>query len=62
MIEETKKVEVEKCNCPDCNMPVNFLYELNTDWYGMLKYFKCRSCKETFVLRDSGNIAIAARR
>lgn len=52
MIAETKKILVKKYDCPDCNLPMTFLFELNTDWYGELKYFKCKNCDETFVSRD----------
>lgn len=56
-----RKTEIAQRICPDCSKPVTFLYELNTDWYGILKYFKCKRCFETFVLRESDSLAIAAR-
>ena len=48
-------------SCPDCEKKVQLISDMNTDWYGNLKYYRCSNCKETFVRRDNGELAIAAR-
>jgi len=48
-------------SCPDCEKKVQLISDMNTDWYGNLKYYRCSNCKETFVSRDNGELAIAAR-
>lgn len=58
---ETENIKIEKRKCPDCNSPAKFLFEINTDCYGLLKYFNCTVCKDTYVLRNSGDLEIAAR-
>jgi predicted SprT family Zn-dependent metalloprotease len=47
--------------CPDCEKRVKLIQDLNTDWYGNLKYYRCRNCKETFISQNGGEIEIAAR-
>lgn len=47
--------------CPDCEKKVKLISDLNTDWYGNLKYYRCRNCKETFVSQNDGELEIAAR-
>ena len=47
--------------CPDCEKKVKLISDLNTDWYGNLKYYRCRNCKETFVSQNGGELEIAAR-
>lgn len=47
--------------CPDCGKEVKLISDLNTDWYGNLKHYYCRSCKETFVSQNGGGLEIAAR-
>jgi transposase-like protein len=47
--------------CPDCEKKVKLIQDLNTDWYGNLKYYRCRNCKETFVSQNGGELEIAAR-
>lgn len=51
----------KKMLCPDCETPVKLTNELNTDWYGNLKYYRCKVCKEIFVARNNGELQIAAR-
>lgn len=46
--------------CTDCNRVAKFQHKMNTDWYGVLKYYKCSSCKERLVSQDGGELAIAA--
>lgn len=41
---------------------MKFLFELKTEWYGELKYFMCKICKENFIERDSGDVANTIRR
>ena len=53
---------IPNCNCPCCNTSMKFLFDLKTDWYGELKYFKCDMCKENFIERDSGDVENAIRR
>ena len=48
-------------SCPDCEKKVQLISDMNTDWYGNLKYYRCSNCKETFVSGDNGELAIAAR-
>jgi predicted SprT family Zn-dependent metalloprotease len=47
--------------CPDCEKKVKLISDINTDWYGNLKYYRCRNCKETFVSQNDGKLEIAAR-
>lgn len=47
--------------CPDCEKKVKLISDLNTDWYGNLKHYRCRNCKETFVSQNGGELEIAAR-
>ena len=47
--------------CPDCEKNVKLISDMNTDWYGNLKYYRCRNCKETFVSQNGGELEIAAR-
>ena len=47
--------------CPDCEKKVKLISDVNTDWYGNLKYYRCRNCKETFVSQNDGELEIAAR-
>jgi ssDNA-binding Zn-finger/Zn-ribbon topoisomerase 1 len=46
--------------CPDCNNNLKKIEELNSDWYGVLIYYKCKKCKEIFVSRNGINLSIAA--
>jgi transposase-like protein len=46
--------------CPDCEKKVKLISDMNTDWYGNLKYYRCRNCKETFVSQNGGELEIAA--
>lgn len=46
--------------CPDCEKKVKLISDLNTDWYGNLKHYRCRNCKETFVSQNDGELEIAA--
>jgi len=62
MITKTKLIQIPKCNCPSCNSSMKFLFELKTEWYGELKYFMCKICKENFIERDSGDVANTIRR
>lgn len=47
--------------CPDCEKKVKLVSDLDTDWYGNLKYYRCRNCKETFVSQNGRELEIAAR-
>lgn len=47
-------------HCPDCNIELKFSCEFNTEWYGNLKYYLCKSCEETFVSQNNGELGIAA--
>lgn len=49
-----------KKKCPDCGENLKFIDELHTDWYGVLKYYKCKKCKEIYVSRDNEELSIAA--
>ena len=46
--------------CPDCLKPTDELNRHNSERYGKLVWYKCRSCKERFVSKDGGELAIAA--
>ena len=46
--------------CPDCEKKVKLIGNLDTDWYGNLKYYRCRNCKETFVSQNNGELELAA--
>ena len=46
--------------CPDCDVKVSFQHQFSTDRYGLLSYFSCPSCKETWVCKNGGDLAIAA--
>lgn len=59
--KKTKKI-VEDVVCPDCEKKVKLISDMNTDWYGNLKYYRCKNCKETFVSQNGGELEIAARR
>lgn len=54
------KTTKQKVVCPDCEQPVKFQHEINTDRYGRLSYYTCKNCKERFVSRDGGELEIAA--
>jgi rubredoxin len=58
--KEWRKVNKDVVLCPDCTAPVVFQHEMNTDWYGILKYYKCPTCKEKFVSQNDEQIEIAA--
>jgi len=46
--------------CPDCGAEVKLTDSINTDRYGKLVYYNCKVCKEEFVSKDGGELAIAA--
>lgn len=50
-------------NCDDCACGGKELTdkgEWETDWYGVLHYYKCRCCGHTLVSQDGGKLEIAA--
>lgn len=49
---------IEKC--PDCNSIINLNNTFNTERHGVLRYYDCKKCKETFVSQDGGDLAISA--
>jgi predicted SprT family Zn-dependent metalloprotease len=60
---ETKtKSKTQKVFCPCCETKVKLVNELNTDWYGNLKYYYCEVCRERLVSRNVGDLEIAAPR
>jgi predicted SprT family Zn-dependent metalloprotease len=54
------KTKIILASCPDCDTKLRLVNELNTDWYGNLKYYYCKVCKERLVSRDNGDLEIAA--
>ena len=46
--------------CPYCESKLKIIEDLDTDWYGNLKYYRCRNCKETFVSENGGKLKMAA--
>jgi len=48
--------------CPDCEGKLKLVGDMNTDWYGNLKYYQCKGeCKERFVSQNGGELELAAR-
>lgn len=52
---------MQTTKCPDCESRVKLTSAVDTDWYGNLKYYRCKNCKETFVSQNGGELEIAAR-
>ena len=48
--------------CPDCENIIRLHNSINTDWYGNLKYYHCKNCKETYVSQNDGELETAAKR
>lgn len=46
--------------CPECKKKVRLVTDTDTDWYGNLKYYFCRYCRETFVSQNNDKLEIAA--
>ena len=61
-METKKKSKTPQIVCPDCDTKVRLVNELDTDWYGNLKYYQCKVCKERFVSQNGGELSIAAPR
>lgn len=55
-----EKQEDIKRNCPDCENPLKFVHEFDTERSGHLAYYYCKNCEETFVNKNGGDLAIAA--
>ena len=60
-IKKISNKQKEEILCPDCEEPVKFEHEMNTDRHGNLKYYTCKNCKERFVSQDGGELDIAAK-
>lgn len=43
--------------CLDCNVQSRLTHKHSTDWYGVLKYYKCPNCKEKLVSQNGGELA-----
>ena len=46
--------------CPDCCVRLVFQWIHYTDWYGVLRYWRCTNCRERFVTRNHGSAEVAA--
>ena len=42
--------------CPECEKKVKLISDLNTDWYGNLKYYRCRNCKKHLSVKMVVNL------
>jgi predicted SprT family Zn-dependent metalloprotease len=52
-----KKHKYYKCECgTECKVT----QRLKTDWYGVLEYMRCSTCKETMVAKNDVFQGIAA--
>lgn len=56
--KEWKKINGD-ATCPDCDTGMKLTNEMNTDWYGNLKYYWCKSCETEFVSRRNGELEIS---
>lgn len=61
------KVKRARRLCPECRDSCSCggrkLYDLGgyaTEWYGFLRWFKCRCCKTTFVSQGGSRLMVAA--
>lgn len=63
---ESKTVKKDD-KCPECEHEcecagrrITMTGSMNTDWYGKLRWFKCRCCGAKLVSQDGGELEIAA--
>jgi hypothetical protein len=61
-IEKKKRISSAQIECPCCNTKVKFEHHLNTDWYGILRYYSCKVFKERLVSQNGGELNISAPR
>lgn len=50
-----------KMPCQTCGKLMNLQNELNTDRYGVLKYYDCRDCHETYVSQGGSELDLVSR-
>lgn len=58
-----KNIKDKTVLCPDCKTDdIVLVNEMDTDWYGNLKYYEYNVCEEVFVSKNNGELAISANR
>lgn len=53
-----KKYKYYQC---ECGTEMKVTSRLDTDWYGILEYMRCKCCQETMVAQNDNLLGIAAR-
>jgi DNA-directed RNA polymerase subunit RPC12/RpoP len=46
-------IKEKEFKCLDCGKKLTFQGKRETDWYGVLRYYRCRNCKEDLIGRDN---------